>query len=197
MFEPKKRRMSLRDYLQETHKPNECFSEDRDYIYFRNRPDGLCIVIDKNTYYADKLVTSSGSHHAFSHSELHYFDIMSISYRMPRIPKNSTIRIMFGRYYVTNEPCFFLTEPKHATHALIFDLPKYPNYYKMDIFAKPKYNGQEYIDNLFQVIPRDSIFDWISRFTYMAETVKWERERFLKQCQIYFFKQLENFYCQA
>lgn len=197
-METKKRRMTLMEYLKKTDKPNNCFTEDGDCIYFRSRPSGLCLVIDKNTYYTEVASdTANRAFHLAPSSELRYFDMMTVSYRLPRIPKNSSIRIALGRYYVADGPYFQLTEPKYATHAMIFDMPQYPNYYKMDTFLKPKYDGQEYHDNIFQVIPRDKIFDWLSQLTFIAQTVRWEEENFLRQCQISFFKRLDDFYCQA
>jgi hypothetical protein len=196
MFQEKKR-MSLKEYLSGTNKPEDCFLEDKDYIIFRSQPNGLRIVIDKNAYYASKSATAEQPHsHLLPPEELRFFDMMTVKYRLPRIPANSDIRIMFGQYYVTPEgPCFYLTEPRTATHAMILNFPKFPDYYRMGTLANPKYDSQEYSDDDCQVIVLDSIFEWVSKIIYISTPLDWEKDNYLKKCQLSFFKQLDDFYC--
>ncbi len=196
MFQTKKR-MSLSEYLSSTNKPEDCFLEDKDYIIFRNQPNGLRIVIDKNAYYASKSATAKQPHsHLLPPEELRFFDMMTVRYRLPYIPVDSDIRIMFGQYYVTPEgPCFYLTEPKMATHAMILNFPKYPDYYRMGTLTNPKYDSQGYSDDDCQIIVLDSIFEWISRIIYISTPLAWEIDSYLKKCQLSFFKQLDDFYC--
>ena len=197
MFQ-RKRRMSLREYLNDTKRPERCFTEDKHYIIFRNRPDGLRIVIDKNTYYINKpRIAQKPYEYLLPSDELCFFDMLAVNYQLPHIPVSSSIRIMLGQYYVSPEgPTFFLTEPKNARAALIFNLPKYPDNYRVVVDDEPTYDNQSYSDEDCQVIPEESIFSWISESIYIPQPPKGELEEYKKKCQINFQKQLDAF-CQA
>ena len=197
MFE-KKKKMTLQEYLNESHRPENRFTEDEDHIIFHSGPESLRVVIDKNTYYASTNADDKHPNRLTHTQKTKYFDMLAVNYKVPHIPNNAETKMMFGQYYLAPEgPSFYLTEPRNATHLLIYDLPKYPDYYRLDNITKPHYDSQGYFDANCQVILRESIYDWVSNLIYIAKPAEWEKEHFLKKCQVNFFGQLDNFYCQA
>ena len=184
-----KTKVTLERYLETTKRPRDKFKQNDEYIIFQHGP--LSITFDKNAYC--KTVNQKGSLRLSE--EILPFDIMNCRYRLPHLPKDSDIGVMFGQYFMTLEgPCFYLTEPKMATHVLISNMPKYPDYYRIDN-VNPKYNREGYSDCECQVITLDSLFDWIGKIIYIAKPAAWEKESYIKKCQLSFFKQLDDFYC--
>ena len=201
MFDPKKRRISLEEYLSETKKPEGHFTEDSDYIIFQdNDRSSLKIYIDKNTYYSIDYKAPFDSHTGFSYlipqTATRLFDMMTVKYRPPYMPIASGIDMMLGQYLFGKEgPSFYITEPKHATHALFYNLPRYPSSYRTDDIAIND-PAHAFADEDYQVMPLETVFKWMGRIMYISEP-DWERNRFMRKYQVQFYHDLNSFYgCQ-
>lgn len=109
-YNPQKRPMSLQDFLYETYEPAWRFEESADYvIYHDDYYSGLSILIDRDAYYTVR------------NNTIRYFDMLRLHYVHPLLPDKVTIR--YGNYFTSEEygPSFFLTEPKHASHVIIYN----------------------------------------------------------------------------
>ena len=193
LFEPHKQTMTADEYSTETKIPVDSFWEDKDYFVLRRPETKLKFLIPRNNYVS--MSHDTGSRYCALKNK--FFDITQVKYHLPYIPGSSESSIMLGQYFFGEQgPSFLLTEPKDATHVLFLDGTSSPFYYKEKAHATTTYT---YEDDEYQVYPLESVFSWLGKFMWPADSRQLinEQDRFMKRCQVKFYGNLEQFYAQA